>query len=142
MLAQYHRWIYDDHNWKSVETLKQLVLQEAESQTVASETIQGANRSKKNFKPKRNRNEKAFFGTVQDPENQKFCHYVFKGHHGVWCYDKLNGLPIRERWDTSKKLKLCFRCLGDDHRGQNSAGTIVCEMNGCTDNHNRLLYES
>lgn len=40
------------------------------------------------------------------------------------------------------KFKLCFRYLGDDHRGQTSARTIVCEINGCTDNHNRLLYES
>ena len=41
MLAQYHRWIFENHRWESVETLKEFVLQEAEFQTVASETIRG-----------------------------------------------------------------------------------------------------
>ena len=36
MLAQYHRWIFENHRWESVETLKEFVLQEAEFQTVAS----------------------------------------------------------------------------------------------------------
>ena len=29
MLAQYHRWICENHRWESVETLKEFVLQEA-----------------------------------------------------------------------------------------------------------------
>ena len=35
MLAQYHRWILENHRWESVETLKKFVLQKVEFQTVA-----------------------------------------------------------------------------------------------------------
>ena len=41
MLAQHHRWIFENHRWELVETIKKFVLQEAEFQTVASETIRG-----------------------------------------------------------------------------------------------------
>ena len=39
MLAQYQWWVFENCHWKSVETLKKFVVQEAEFQTVASETI-------------------------------------------------------------------------------------------------------
>lgn len=55
MIAQYHRWIYDDHSWKSVDTLKEFVLLEAESQRVAAETIRGANRGRSLVKKERDR---------------------------------------------------------------------------------------
>ena len=118
MLAQYHRWIFENHRWESVETLKEFVLQEAEFQTVASETIRGVTSSNRNVHSRRNRSEKAFFGNAQESEIQKYrpCK-VCKGHHGVWRCDKFKDLPVQERWNTAKRLKLCFRCLGGGHRG-------------------------
>ena len=41
MLANYHRWIYEQSKPESVESLREWVIQEAEFQTVASETIRG-----------------------------------------------------------------------------------------------------
>ena len=41
MLAHYHRWIHENGRWQSVETLREFIIQEAEFQTVASETIHG-----------------------------------------------------------------------------------------------------
>ena len=38
MLAHYHRWIRENGRWQSVETLREFIIQEAELQTVASET--------------------------------------------------------------------------------------------------------
>ena len=81
MLAQYHRWIFQNHRWESA-------------------------------------------------------------HHGVWRCDKFKDLPVRERWNTAKRLKLCFRCLGGDQRGQTCVRTRVCGINNCKDNHNRLLHVS
>ena len=75
MLVQYHRWIFENHRWESVETLKEFVLQEAEFQTVASETIRGVTSSNRNVGSRRNRSEKAFFlreYNAQDSETQKF----------------------------------------------------------------------
>ena len=60
MLAQYHRWIYENGRWQSVETLREFIIQEAEFQTVASETIRGLSKrgSKKD-------NGLTFFGNTQ-----------------------------------------------------------------------------
>ena len=133
MLAQYHRWIFENQRWESVETLKEFVSQEAEFQTVASETS-----SNRNADSRRNQSEKAFFGNAQESEIQKYrpCK-VCKGHHGVWCCDKFKDLPVQQRWNTAKRLKLCFRCLRGDHHGQTCVGTRVCGINNCKDNNNR-----
>ena len=118
MLAQYHRWIFKNHCWESVETLEEFMLQEAEFQTVASETIRGVTSSNRNVDSRRNQSEKAFFGNAQESEIQKYCPCkVCKGHHGVWRCDKFKDLPVQERWNTAKRLKLCFRFLGGGHRG-------------------------
>ena len=65
------------------------MLQEAEFQTVASETIRGVTSSNRNVDSRRNRSEKAFFGNVQEAKIQKYspCK-VCKAHHGVWRCDK------------------------------------------------------
>ena len=97
-LAQYHRWIFENRRWESVETLKEFVLQEAEFQTVASETFRGVTSANRNVDSGRNRSEKAFFGNAQEPEIQKYslCK-VCKGHHGVWRCDKFKDLQVQER---------------------------------------------
>ena len=46
-LGQYQRWVFENGRWELVETLKQFVIQEAEFQTVASETIRGINAANK-----------------------------------------------------------------------------------------------
>ena len=143
MLAQYHRWIFENHRWESVETLKKFMLQEAEFQTVASETIRGVTSSNRNVDSRRNRTEKAFFGNAQESEIQKYRPFkVCKGHHRVWHCDKFTDLPVQVRWNTVKRLKLCFRCLGRDLHGQTCVRTRVCEIDNCKDNHNRLLHVS
>ena len=114
-LAQYHRWIFEHHRWESVETLKELVLQEAEFQTVASETIRGITSSNRNVDSRRNRSEKAFFGNTQESEIQKYspCK-VCKGHHGVWrcenskiCQFKKDGILQ----DCNRSLISRFVCF-------------------------------
>ena len=45
-----------------------------------------------------------------------------------------------KRWECAKKFKLCFRCLGEDHLGQNCNRTRVCGQNGCKEVHHRLLH--
>ena len=39
-----------------------------------------------------------------------------------------------------KKLRLCFRCLGEGHLGQYCTCTRVCGLNGCKELHHRLLH--
>ena len=61
MLAHYHRWIHENGRWQSVETLREFIIQEAEFQTVASETIHDL--SKRGHKKN---NAVTFFGNVQE----------------------------------------------------------------------------
>ena len=39
-----------------------------------------------------------------------------------------------------KKLRLCFRCLGEGHLGQYCTRTRVCGLSGCKELHHRLLH--
>ena len=41
MLASYHRWIFENNHLESVETMSDWIVQEAEFQTIATETIRG-----------------------------------------------------------------------------------------------------
>lgn len=41
MLARYHRWVFETNTVESVVALRKWVLQEAEFQTIASETVHG-----------------------------------------------------------------------------------------------------
>ena len=46
MLASYHRWVYKNHRIECVEVLREWVIQEAEFQVKALETVQGLSYSK------------------------------------------------------------------------------------------------
>ena len=62
------------------------------------------------------------------------------GNHGVWRCDKFKDLGIKERWDTTKRLNLYFRCLGAYHYGLACARSRICGINSCRETHNRLLH--
>ena len=65
-LAHYHRWIHDNDRWQSVETLREFIIQVAEFQTVASETIHGL--SKRGHKKD---SGMTFFGTRRNLQEIK-----------------------------------------------------------------------
>jgi len=58
----------------------------------------------------------------------------------VWACDEFEELTAPKRWDCAKKLKLCFRCLGEGHLGQHCYRSRVCGINGCQEFHHRLLH--
>ena len=140
MLAHYHRWIHENGRWQSVETLREFIIQEAEFQTVACETIHGL----------RKRGHKkdsgvTLFGNMQKssaPQRRigfRPCK-VCSGHHGVWRCDKFKAMSPPARWETAKSLKLCYRCLGGDHNRETCVRSRVCGINNCKNTHNRLLH--
>ena len=142
MLAQYHRWIYENGRWQSVETLREFIIQESEFQTVASETIRGL--SKRGNKKD---NGLTFFGnTKQSSGNQRKVGFlpckVCSGHHGVWRCKKFKAMSLPERWAAAKSLKLCYRCLGGDHSGEACVRSRICGINSCKKTHNRLLHRN
>ncbi|CAC5373898.1 unnamed protein product [Mytilus coruscus] len=104
MLSRYHRWIFESGKIESVECLREWILQEAEFQTIASETIHGLSAN-----------------TSSNSQRN------YKGN-------------LHKRWDTAKRLQLCYRCLGHDHVGRQCLRSRVCNLGGCKEVHNRLLH--
>ena len=48
--------------------------------------------------------------------------------------------PIERRWETAKRLGLCYRCLSNDHLGSSCPNYRECKIDGCKDTHHRLLH--
>ena len=62
--------------------------------------------------------------------------------HGAWNCAHFIHLSLPDRWDTAKDLKLCFRCLWDNHFGRSCPRSRQCGQNGCKEVHHKLLYRS
>ena len=58
----------------------------------------------------------------------------------MWACNEYKKLTVPKRWDYAKKLKLCFRCLGEGHLGQHCYRSRVCGISGCQEFHHRLLH--
>ena len=41
---------------------------------------------------------------------------VCAGNHGVWRCKDFQDQGVSERWEIAKDKRLCFRCLGSDHK--------------------------
>ena len=60
------------------------------------------------------------------------------GDHKPWIRKKLKQRSANERYETLKKLKLCFCCL-NSHMFKDCKLERVCGVNGCTKKHYRML---
>ena len=146
MLTQYHRWIFENQKIESVEVLREWVIREAEFQTKALETVQGLTGRVETRSNPRGASH-TFFGRSNSgsrtesqvgARNCKLCNK----QHGVWTCSEFKELEVPKRWECAKKMKLCFRCLGEGHHGQNCFRTRVCGLEGCQEVHHRLLHQA
>ena len=110
-----------DCKQESVLTLRTWVIEEAEFQTIASETVHGLSGKVMNETTApteaRNRYQRTFFGYTKgnrEAVKKLFCK-VCGSSHGTWNCEKFYHLSLPDRWDTAKELKLCFRCSGGTH---------------------------
>ena len=138
MLTHYHRWVFENRKIESVEVLREWVIQEAEFQTKAVEAVQGLT-GRVDTRSNNTRGSgvsHTFFGRSNsggiaelqaENRNCKVCNK----QHGVWACSEFKKLEVSKRWDFAKKMKLCFRCLGEGHLGQHCYQTRVCGLNGC-----------
>ena len=51
------------------------------------------------------------------------------------------GMKHRKKWETVKKLGLCYCYLGKGHLGDSFTWNRECGTDGCRDSHHRLLHE-
>ena len=149
LLAKYHHWVFETQTPESVLALKTWVVQESAFQTIASETVNCITDTFRNnwSKSPQNshtfNNQRTFFGEMIDHYsiNNTACQ-VCRSDHRIWTCPIFIEKSLSQRWDTAKRFKLCFRCLGDGHRGKSCQGSQPCGRNGCQKSRHVLLHRN
>ena len=123
MLPRYHRWVFENNITGSVAALRKWVIQEAEFQTIATETMHGRAGKADNPQPAqsmpRGRNQRTFFGESQNGcSTEKAPCQVCGGRHAIWRCQNVAQKSPTERWNIAKRSQVRFRCLGDGHFGK------------------------
>lgn len=144
MLARYHRWIFENSQEESVIALRTWILQEAEFQTIASETVRGLTGKFADASTRpaaRYGNQRTFFGKTKGRKSQKLLCLECGKQHGIWnCRDFIRR-SVPDRWNVAKRLQLCYRCLAQGHQGKSCPRSRPCGQEGCIDLHHRLLHK-
>ena len=138
MLTRYHRWVYENFKIESVETLREWVMQESQFYTIAHETVRGL--IKGDWRPAGQRKINTFFAEPSIADRKQRQCPVCSKQHGVWNCDVYRKMTVPSRWETAKQHKLCYRCFDPGHQGSLCRRSRVCAVNGCRENHHRLLH--
>ena len=145
MLARYHRWIFENSKVESVIALRTWILQEAEFQTIASETVHGlmGNFTEPTSQPAaRYNNQQTFFGeTTESSKPLNILCLECGKQHGVWNCREFIRRKLADRWKFAKRLQLCYRCLAQGHQGKTCPRSQPCGHDGCIKLHHRLLHK-
>ncbi|XP_067667338.1 uncharacterized protein [Haliotis asinina] len=139
MLTDYHRWVFDRERQESVETLREWVLQEAELSVMASETLHGLSKKGKTIARGQSKSG-SFFGDRQTDMRVQCA--LCKNSHHIWKCKQFKLMSVPDRWETAKKLNLCFRCLGTNHQAKSCNRRITCGIDNCAASHNRFLHST
>lgn len=134
LLSQYYRWIKEKGKQESLEELRQWVAEEAEYQVQASEVKHGVSSTG----GRHVKGPRSFFGTGDKRDRPcKVCNQK----HPVWKCEVLKGMENKKKWETAKKLGLCYRCLGKGHLSEACHWSRECGIDGCKEHHHRILHQ-
>ena len=135
LLSQYYRWFKEKGSTESLEELHHSAAEEAEYQLQASEITHGLF-SVGNTRGKSS--ARSYFGTAEEKRDRpcKVCNQK----HPVWKCDLFKGMEHRKKWETVKKLGLCYRSLGKGHLGDSCSWNREYGIDGCKVRHHRLLH--
>ena len=142
LLSQYYRWLRDHQRPESMETLKDWIAQEAEYQVQAAEIKHGFPRGRQDkFNGHDARGGRSYHGSKVewgDKRNKKCA--VCGDIHPIWRCSTFKVKSADVKWRLAKKFGLCYRCLGDDHLGNECRRSKSCNIGGCKENHHYLLH--
>ena len=81
--------------------------------------------------------------TVGNKKNSKDTNtcYLCNDQHRIHKCPKYLALDTSERFDTAKKLKLCYNCLKKDHFTSKCTSKNSCFNTGCTQRHHTTLHK-
>ena len=134
LLSQYYRWINEKGKLESLEELRQWVAEEVEYQVQAWEVKHGVSSTG----GRHVKGPRSFFGTGD--KNDRPCK-VCNQKHPVWKCEVLKGMENKKKWETAKKLGLCYRCLGKGHLSEACHWSRECGIDGCKEHHHRILHQ-
>ncbi len=139
MVANYHRWIFEHQRQGSVESLREWVLQEAEFQIIACESVNGISRKIKGSAGKGLNKSGSFFGNGQCTD-KKQCPVCKSDSHPAYRCETFKSMAISDRWEIAKKSNMCYCCLGSDHMAKTCTRRVKCGIDKCTSFHSRFLH--
>jgi hypothetical protein len=158
-LETYTRWMKEHRTERSVLSLRDWLKEEVSIRVEAIEMAHGLEReeAEKNgrkpypsrfggkktansfFTDSGNEGNSETFGDRR-PTPKPPCAFCKGPHHGIWGCRQFQQKTVEERWTFAKENQLCFRCLSKDHRGKDCQRSQQCKVNGCRQNHHRLLH--
>ena len=131
--SQYYRWVKEKEKLESLEELQEWIVEETEYQVQASEVKNGVSSAG-------GRHVKwpwSCFGTGDKRDHPcKVCNKK----HPIWKCEMLKGMENKKKWETAKKLGLCYRCLGKGHLGEECRWSKECGIDGCKECHHQILH--
>ena len=113
---------------------------EADLQTQASEMKYGFTRKYEDSKWSRRdwKNNKSYGASLQDGKKTgneierkgKPCRACGEAHHLEKC-KVFSGWSTEKKWEAAKRFGVCYRCLNDDHLGNQCPKSKACDVTGC-----------
>ena len=118
--------------------LHTFVNDEAESRMVALETARGLGQQKTRVHPTGSTLAVTQVSVKKKsvPVKCKIC----PKEHDLWLCKKFKGLPVDQRWEKARELRVCFSCSSHSHRSSTYRRARHCPAVGCSSNHHRLLH--
>ena len=144
-LAPHYRWLKQNQEQESLKKLKDWIAEEVEYRVQGSEIRNGmegdGKTTEKTVSWRRNDNLAKVFVSSRWGGEPKYQKCKLCGHsHPIWCCNVFRGRSVERRWETAKRLGLWYRCLGNNHLGNLCPKCREYKINGCKDNHHRLLH--
>ena len=151
-LKDYYRWVKEQGNNETMETLNEWVTEEADFQTQASKVKHGFTRKYEDRKWSRRdgKNNKSYSTSLQDGNKMttteierqgKPCRACREAHHLEKC-QVFSGWSTETKWEAAKRFGVCYHCLNDDHLGQQCRKSKACNITVCKKTHHPLLHDS
>ena len=151
MIAVYKRWVSENNQRESISILRDWVISESEYQVAAYESASRstdsqltAKREKRSAGQSKSKTfavtEKGHTHKLDKQHRHPYCP-VCNQQHGVWACETFRGMSKQGRWETAKSMRLCFRCLGQNHQGNSCNRRKQCAVNGCQRTHHPLLHD-
>ncbi|XP_022794110.1 uncharacterized protein LOC111332902 [Stylophora pistillata] len=133
LLSQYYRRVKEKGKLESFEELREWVAEVAVYQSQASGVKNGVSSASGNIV----KWPRLYFGTGDKCDRPcKVCNQK----HQIWKCEVFKGMENKKKWETAKKLGLCYRCLGKECEG--CRWSKECGVDGCKEHHHQILHRS